>query len=200
VRGGTAPIRRPCVRRRSWRAGCCGCGRRLRSHCVAATWATSCSLRKWYHHVLSGVGVVLLLSEGATARAKETAMSMGFLGDLAVALTLPLDRYPREGDDGIAHTQTRSLGGSVVNTAIVARRLGAPARMFVRLGSGPDGEHSHDELVAEGLDVSAVQWDDTEPTQTNVTIVTDGGQRTMFAYRGTSRRLTAPTAEQLESV
>lgn len=127
-------------------------------------------------------------------------MSMGFLGDLAVDLTLHIDRYPREGDDGIARTQTRSLGGSVVNTAIVARRLGAPARMFVRLGSDPDGEHSRAEMAAEGLDVTAVQWDDTEPTQTNVTIVTDGGQRTMFAYRGTSRRLTAPTAEQLEGV
>lgn len=127
-------------------------------------------------------------------------MSIGFLGDLAVDLTLHITRYPREGDDGIAHSQTRSLGGSVVNTAVVARRLGAAARMFVRLGSDPDGEHSRGELVAEDLDVSAVQWDDTEPTQTNVTIVTDGGQRTMFAYRGTSRRLAIPTTAQLEGI
>lgn len=127
-------------------------------------------------------------------------MSIGFLGDIAVDLTLHIERYPREGDDGIARNQSRSLGGSVVNTAIVAHRLGAPARMFVRLGTDPDGEHSRRELEAEGLDVSALQWDPDEPTQLNITIVTDGGQRTMFAYRGTSRRLTTPTPEQLDGI
>lgn len=127
-------------------------------------------------------------------------MSIGFLGDIAVDLTLHIERYPREGDDGIARSQSRSLGGSVVNTAIVAHRLGAPARMFVRLGTDPDGEHARGELEAEGLDVSALQWDPDEPTQLNITIVTDGGQRTMFAYRGTSRRLTTPTAEQLDGI
>lgn len=127
-------------------------------------------------------------------------MVIGFLGDLNADLTLHIDHYPREGEDGIAHAQTRSLGGSVVNTAVVASRLGAPGRMFVRVGQDADGEHSRAEMAAEGLDVSAVQFDPREPTQTNITIVTDGGQRTMFAYRGTSRRLTVPTAQQLADV
>jgi ribokinase len=117
------------------------------------------------------------------------APAVVLLGDINVDVILEIDDYPGVGGDAIARRQRLTLGGSATNTAVVAARLGNPARLVGRVGRDHLAHLARDLLVAESIDLSAVGTDDHEPTSMNIVAVTPDGERTMLAYRGANARL-----------
>jgi ribokinase len=129
-----------------------------------------------------------------------TQRTVAVLGDVNIDLILDIPAYPPEGGEGIATAQMQLLGGSATNTARALAWLGRPVRMIGRVGQDAAGDRALADLAAAGVETRWIGRDPSEPTQTNVVIVTPGGERTMFAYRGANARLSAAdvTAEALD--
>lgn len=108
------------------------------------------------------------------------------LGDLNNDLLLTVAGFPSIGGEALASGQRTQLGGSASNTAIVLQRLGAKARLIACVGEDVAGSAALETLRSIGIDTSSIARSSVEPTSTNVVILTPGGERTMFAYRGAS--------------
>lgn len=113
------------------------------------------------------------------------------LGDLNSDLLLTVAGYPSIGGEALASGQRTQVGGSASNTAIVVQRLNAQARLIACVGNDAAGDAAVATLEALGIDTRSVVRSPVEPTSTNVVILTPGGERTMFAYRGASAVLNA---------
>lgn len=120
-----------------------------------------------------------------------TAAPVALLGDITIDLTLAVPAYPEEGGEGIATSQREYVGGSASNTARALAWLGRPARLIARVGADPAGARALADLAQAGVETRWISRDPQEITQTNVVIVTPGGERTMFAYRGANAMLSA---------
>lgn len=120
-----------------------------------------------------------------------TAAPVAVLGDITIDLTLAIPAYPAEGGEGIATSQDEYFGGSASNTARALSWLGRSARLIGRVGADPAGERALADLAQAGVETRWISRDPAEVTQTNVVIVTPGGERTMFAYRGANAMLSA---------
>lgn len=57
-----------------------------------------------------------------------------------------------------------SVGGAEANVAVHLARLGVPSRFAGAVGNDPFGWRVHATLAREGVDVSALRYDDTRPT------------------------------------
>jgi ribokinase len=113
------------------------------------------------------------------------------LGDLNNDLLLTVAELPKIGGEALASLQRTQLGGSASNTAIVLQRLGTQARLIACVGDDVAGNAAVQTLDGLGIDTSAIVRSTVEPTSTNVVVLTPGGERTMFAYRGASAVLSA---------
>lgn len=113
------------------------------------------------------------------------------LGDLNSDLLLTVAGYPGIGGEALASHQRTQVGGSASNTAIVLQRLNAQARLIACVGNDAAGDAAVAALEGMGIDTRSIARSLVEPTSTNVVILTPGGDRTMFAYRGASAVLDA---------
>ncbi len=117
--------------------------------------------------------------------------TVAVLGDLNNDLLLTIDAFPRIGGEALASEQVAQIGGSASNTAIALQRLGARARLIACVGQDAAGDAAVAVLAGIGVDTRAVVRHPSEPTSTNVVVITPEGDRTMFAYRGASAQLSA---------
>lgn len=117
--------------------------------------------------------------------------TVAVLGDLNNDLLLTIDAYPRIGGEALASGQVSQLGGSASNTAIALQRLGGQARLVSCVGQDAPGDVAVAVLGEIGVQTDAVVRHPSEPTSTNVVVITPEGDRTMFAYRGASAQLSA---------
>ncbi|OCC00565.1 hypothetical protein BA190_33415 [Labrys sp. WJW] len=117
--------------------------------------------------------------------------AVAVLGDINVDLTLQVPAYPPEGGEGIAERQNHGLGGSGANTARILAGLGLPVHFIGKTGKDNWGDWCLAAMQREGVETRWVRRDEAEPTQLNIVIVSAGGERTMFAYRGANARLAA---------
>lgn len=115
--------------------------------------------------------------------------AIALLGDINIDLALEIPVFPQEGGEAIASRQTTALGGSATNTAISLARLGYDARLIGRVGDDAWGRQALADLAQSGVDTRWITSDAVEPTQLNIVTVSDGGERTMFAYRGANALL-----------
>ncbi len=109
------------------------------------------------------------------------------LGDLLIDLRVSVSRYPEIGGDVEVSRLERFAGGSAANFAVALARIGYRSAFIGKIGSDEDGQFLYEGLKLEGVDVSHVQFD--ERTGTVLVIVNEGGQRTMFSFRGAGTQL-----------
>jgi sugar/nucleoside kinase (ribokinase family) len=108
------------------------------------------------------------------------------VGDIAVDLLMEMESYPPPGSETVGYGAHLQAGGSPINTAVAAAALGLRAGVVGAVGSDALGDMVVSELEACSLDVSGVTRVSRSLTTLVVTVVTPGGQRTMFGYQGAS--------------
>ena len=102
------------------------------------------------------------------------------LGPINIDITLPIDKYPSEGGDGLCDSYSIETGGVVANTAIVLAKLGAKAQLIGCMGDDTWAEMVSDAFDVTGVDVSGVSTIPGLATGLNIAIVTPSGERTFF--------------------
>src|SRR5690349_12556862 len=111
-------------------------------------------------------------------------MTILVLGDANADLSAMLSRFPAEGDDSQISTLGWGSGGGGANVAAALALLGAPARLLARVGSDPAATIALRVARAAGADLAVVQVDASLATGLCFAVVSPGGERTFFSYRG----------------
>lgn len=106
------------------------------------------------------------------------------LGDINADQTLLVPFYPTEGDDATAQDLAWSSGGTGLNAATAFACLGGQARLLGRVGNDPTAAVALRAARRAGVDLSAVQVDAQAATGLCATMISPGGQRTFFCFRG----------------
>jgi sugar/nucleoside kinase (ribokinase family) len=111
-------------------------------------------------------------------------MTILIVGDANADLSAALSRFPHEGDDALVGALGWSSGGSAANVAAALALLGASVRLLARVGRDPAAEVALRVARAAGVDLSAVQHDATLASGLCFALISPGGERTFFSFRG----------------
>jgi ribokinase len=111
------------------------------------------------------------------------------LGDINCDVFMDIPVYPAPGGDALAYELRMFTGGSVINSAILLRRLGIPVRLISRTGTDAWADLALADLQREGIGLQQVSRDSQAGTGLIFISVTPDGERTMFSYRGANARL-----------
>ena len=112
---------------------------------------------------------------------------VGVIGDANVDLLLWTDGHPPVGGEALAERSLVCLGGSALTTAVGLARLGHEPALVTSVGADDWGERIRRDLAANGVSTRLLRTRDDTGTQLNVSIVSPGGERTMYTYGGASR-------------
>lgn len=115
-------------------------------------------------------------------------------GDANADLCVGLERFPREGDDARVRELDWSSGGTAVNVATALALLGAPVRLFARVGADPAADFALRAARDAGVDLGPVQREPGLPTGICFACISPGGERTFMSFRGANTALAPPAA------
>jgi ribokinase len=115
--------------------------------------------------------------------------SVVVLGSINMDLVVRVPRLARPGDTVLGDRLLTIPGGKGANQAVAAARLGAPARMVGRVGADAFGSMLVDGLRDDGVDVSRVAVDATEPSGAALIVVEEGGENTVTVAPGANGRV-----------
>lgn len=109
-------------------------------------------------------------------------------GEFYIDLVLSgFPNWPKAGEESLARDFRREVGGGAAITAVGLARLGNRVALAGIVGR-EDGAWVVERLASLGVDASAVEFDETEPT--GVTVAVSGPMdRALFTYPGANRRL-----------
>jgi ribokinase len=110
--------------------------------------------------------------------------SVVVLGSINMDLVVRVARLPRPGDTVLGERLLTIPGGKGANQAVAAARLGASVRMVGRVGADAFGSVLRDGLREDGVDVSSVAVDQTEPSGAALIVVEEGGENTVTVAPG----------------
>lgn len=127
-------------------------------------------------------------------------MTILVVGDANADLSAALTRFPTEGDDWPITALSWGSGGSAANVAAGLARLGAPARLLVRVGVDPAAEVALRVARSAGVDLALVQHDDVVATGLCFAAISANGERTFFSFRGANVALASPADAPLIGV
>ncbi|MGO4683890.1 carbohydrate kinase family protein [Hyphomicrobium sp. 2TAF46] len=96
-----------------------------------------------------------------------------------------------EGHKTEAEEIASSCGGGAVNAAVTAARLGHQTSIIAKIGHDAKGEIILHLLRAEGIDVSWIAVDKSEPTGSSVIISSHERNAAVFTYRGANTKVEA---------
>jgi ribokinase len=125
--------------------------------------------------------------------------SVVVMGSINMDLVVRVARLPRPGDTVLGDRLLTIPGGKGANQAVAAARLGAPVRMVGRVGSDAFGAQLVDGLRADGVDVSGVAIDTTEPTGAALIVVEQGGENTVTVAPGANSKVGREDLARLRS-
>jgi len=111
------------------------------------------------------------------------------VGSVNVDLVMRLPQLPAPGQTVIGGTLARHDGGKGANQAVAAARAGAATFMVGAVGAA-DGQPSVDALVADGVDVTAIQRV-SEPTGHAIVLVSDLGENQIAVAAGANQLVSA---------
>lgn len=115
---------------------------------------------------------------------KHTGLALTVIGDMNVDLSLAIAGWPHEGGDVLAQAVTWSSGGTGLNCAVAAARLGQRVTLLARVGTDPAAAQVLTCARDAGVADQHIQHDPTVPTGLCVIPVTPLGERTFLSYRG----------------
>lgn len=106
------------------------------------------------------------------------------MGDINIDVVFTIPAYPLPGTEAVATSVQMYTGGSAVNTAIALAKMDRDVGFIGRVGSDPLAKQVLEDLMAAGVDCSAIQIDPHVSTGLIFIAVTIDGERTMFGARG----------------
>lgn len=106
------------------------------------------------------------------------------IGDINIDVILHCGSYPEEGDDVLVKTSDQRLGGSGCNTAVALSKLGISTKILGHIGNDAFGTLARNRLEESDVDATWVSNSHSGTTGWMMILVTPGGQRTIFGYRG----------------
>ncbi|TNH90887.1 PfkB family carbohydrate kinase, partial [Aeromonas sobria] len=101
------------------------------------------------------------------------------LGSVNADHVLRVPHFPRPGETLTGHSYQVVPGGKGANQAVAAARLGAPVSFIARIGDDAIGHQMKTGFAQDGIDVSAVELDDTLPTGIAIIYVSDEGENSI---------------------
>ena len=118
------------------------------------------------------------------------------VGTVNADFLMRVDAPPQEGASLIAHRLLRSSGGRAGNRAVMARRLGAPTRLFGCIGDDDLAEQAVEGPSVAGVDLEALR---RVPRSTGVVtiLVGEAGTKTMIMAPGANDAFTRRDGERL---
>ena len=101
------------------------------------------------------------------------------LGSVNADHVLRVPHFPRPGETLTGHSYQVVPGGKGANQAVAAVRLGAPVSFIARIGDDAIGQQMRQGFEQDGIDVSAVELDETLPTGIAIIYVSDEGENSI---------------------
>ncbi|MGL6351371.1 MAG: ribokinase, partial [Aeromonas sp.] len=101
------------------------------------------------------------------------------LGSVNADHVLRVPHFPRPGETLTGHSYQVVPGGKGANQAVAAARLGASVSFIARIGADAIGQQMKTGFANDGIDVSAVELDDTLPTGIAIIYVSDEGENSI---------------------
>ena len=101
------------------------------------------------------------------------------LGSVNADHVLQVTDFPRPGETVTGRGYRIVPGGKGANQAVAAARLGAPVSFIARIGDDAIGQQMRQGFEQDGIDVSAVELDETLPTGIAIIYVSDEGENSI---------------------
>lgn len=101
------------------------------------------------------------------------------LGSVNADHVLRVPHFPRPGETLTGHSYQVVPGGKGANQAVATARLGAPVSFIARIGDDAIGQQMRQGFEQDGIDVSAVELDETLPTGIAIIYVSDEGENSI---------------------
>lgn len=114
------------------------------------------------------------------------------VGDANADVSASVELFPREGDDAGVTSLGFQSGGTAANVAVALARLGHSPRLLARVGDDPAADVALRAANHAHVDLSFVQRDSRLPTGLCFAVISPGGERTFFSYRGANVALGLP--------
>lgn len=111
------------------------------------------------------------------------------VGDANVDFIAPIPFFPKRGGEALIDRLEMRAGGSAANLSVAVSRLGLRSGFIGRVGDDSFGNFLIDEFKKEKVDISQLQVDEEIGTGLTFILVTEGGERTMFGFRGANAYL-----------
>jgi ribokinase len=106
------------------------------------------------------------------------------LGDINIDTVWPVSEFPTPGRDAYAKSVKVSIGGAVVNTAIVLDKLGQPTGLLSCVGNDIWADQAAETLGQTRINQAYICAKAEYTTGLIFLIVTPDGERTMYSCRG----------------
>lgn len=101
------------------------------------------------------------------------------LGSVNADHVLRVPHFPRPGETLTGHSYQVVPGGKGANQAVAAARLGALVSFIACIGDDAIGQQMRQGFEQDGIDVSAVELDETLPTGIAIIYVSDEGENSI---------------------
>lgn len=115
------------------------------------------------------------------------------VGIAVVDFIFRFDTVPHSSGKHIATGFEPVVGGMATNGAIAVTRLGGEGALMSRVGADPNGRFTLDEIMAHGVDVTAVAETTDAPTSLSAVAIGDDGERMLFNYQDPRLLLDVPS-------
>ncbi|BAA78921.1 ATP-dependent 6-phosphofructokinase [Aeropyrum pernix K1] len=111
------------------------------------------------------------------------------VGHALVDLRLYVERIPGVDEEAVIKDETRSVGGSAANVAVVLRRLGVQSGIIGKIGLDDFGRIAVDNLMREGVDISGLRVSLRDRTGFSVVVRDKEGSITIYSFKGAAEKL-----------
>lgn len=119
----------------------------------------------------------------------STAADVTVVGSINQDVAVSVPAIPSAGETVLGGALTITPGGKGANQAVAAARLGATVTMVGRVGNDAAGHAMLDNLSANGVDVSKVEYELDTPTGTALISVDERGENSIVVAPGANARL-----------
>jgi ribokinase len=134
---------------------------------------------------------------------RPTASSQGHVivvGSANTDLTVPVPHLPHTGETVLGAALRTAFGGKGANQALAARRAGAHVAFVGKLGRDTYGRDFVEYLQREGVDLSGVRWDETQPSGVALITVDRRGQNHIAVASGANATFTPDDLDGLPAL
>ena len=121
------------------------------------------------------------------------------IGSMNMDIVVQTDNFPIQGETVLGQLFTTVPGGKGANQAVAAARLGSNVRMIASVGNDSFGNDLVTNLKSNGVDITAVQYQDEVATGIANILISDGDNR-IIVVPGANYALTEDTIKSQEKI